>query len=205
MKITPELQKRRKRYVCVSKAVAKQIRSRYKSWSKASQELQIPESSLRRILSGDHVRMESDRYRMIKENLKGTDRFSLENRFVILARTPANFADYAKRVNTTAKVLDLMERYVYTKCGGQEFFKSDPLWSSLLDFVVAAKNARETLNFLHSRFPQYDELFFGGTRFVERYESYVRRHYKPEDPAQNGSGTEPITRNKKRSAQCKSN
>ena len=184
MKITKELQKSRKKYVRVSKAVAKEIRTRYKSYSAASQELQIPISSVRRILEGKRVNMEKDRYRLIRENLKGTQRFSLENRFVILARTPANFGDYATRVNLTAKVLDILEPYVYTKNGESEFFKSDPLWSSLLDFVVAAKNVRETLNFLHSRFPQYDDLFFGGTRFAERYDAYVTRHYKPKDPPQ---------------------
>ena len=140
---------------------------------------QISVAQAKKILDGRPVFLKPQQIDIVQSVLRNQMSYAIPARVDRLLNNPKTRKSFVVWVHSVARMLDIYEELQILE--DQENFLNpmDPMLTSFYTINNGMREARQLLIQIHQKCPQFDELFFHGTRLLETF------HSIPQDALQN--------------------
>ena len=151
----------------IHKTLADGIRMLGLSAQETADAMQISVYQAKRVLAGETIILTQDQVDIIKSVLKNQLSYALSARIERLLNSDKTRQPFVAWVHSAAQMLDVYET-LQTYQNQCNFINCmDPFLTGLYTVDVGMRETRNLLIQIHKKCPQFDQLFFYGTRFLE--------------------------------------
>ena len=140
------------------------------SCREVSEAFQISMAQAKKILDGRPVYLEQSQLDIVTSVLRNQLPYALPARIGRLLNNPKTRQSFVSWVHSMAMMLDVYETLQNTQDQCDFINPMDPFLSGLYTVDVGMRETRQLLVQIHEKCPQFDQLFFYGTRFLERFQ-----------------------------------
>ena len=144
---------------------------------------QISVAQAKKILDGRPVFLKPQQISIIQSVLRNQMSYAIPARVDRLLNNPKTRKSFVVWVHSVARMLDVYEELQILE--DQENFLNpmDPMLTSFYTINNGMREARQLLIQIHQKCPQFDELFFHGTRLLETFHSIPQDAFQNRVPA----------------------
>ena len=119
------------------------------------------------VFSDKPVMVTAEQLDLIQSVCANEIKYALPTRIESLIRTPQYSRNFVLWVNSAAAMLDMFRSIKAIQDQSPFINGTDPFLISLYHMAASMDEVEDFLMQLHQKCPQFDELFFRGTRFLE--------------------------------------
>ena len=136
-----------------------------------SETFQISLAQAKKVLEGKQILLEPQQIDIVQSVLRNQISYALSARIERLLNNPKTRKSFVLWVHSAACMLDIYEAMQVSEDQCDFINPMDPILAGLYTIDIGMKETRHLLTQIHQKCPQFDELFFHGTRLLETFRS----------------------------------
>ena len=138
-------------------------------------ELEVSKSVAEALQKGRAIKVPLSAVMVMRENIRKGYFYGIHNRLNALFTHRKNSREYLEMFHTLVMCLMVTPEGFIKRMGDPKSYvtrhirKNDPLWNVPFDAVKSLVKLKDWLLIVHHDYPEFDQVLFGGTGFLERF------------------------------------